>query len=1099
MYLATPFLGLSQLYLAHKDGKMGYVDSSGVMIIPPSFTSAEEFVKGKAAVAVGSEWGLIDTLGDFIIEPKYSKLTILGDSIIGIKKKGKYGVNNIFTNQELGATFDKVDRFLDNYFVGYIGNKAGLFNIQGDTLINPSYYKIYCQGNKSYITAETYFEKVIFNREMDSLMAFPVRSNLKYFPKFVVNKLADRYRQVYDKNGVFVDSIPRAVAYSISENIVGFEHYEDSQTVVVYYDDSAKVFPMNRYDFLSKDYLTITNGKGKKALFRTSGEQLTEFNYKAIGFNPRTKVFVYQGNKGAQIGADGKLFNNEESYDYINFLSSKLLVVRRNYKWGLIKVSGEKILNCVYESYSGDSLNLKAYSSKGLQLIAFNNQGDIVERRTFKNFGRIQLRMTDFGLPNTGFLGVRAAEVPYCLKFSDFGWFNVMIGGKYYFGMLDTLTGDTLVKPKYHSVCVCDSSGLTKVGFRKKKKNGIKFLNEKKNKYSVFGLVDRRGKRLTALRYQSIDEQSLRDSSIEYLRTVSEKLPSSVTLIRVGDKSYRKTYRFVDRSYQGLARASKKGSFRILQENKNIFGWDDYFLRTFWSKSDNSFRSKDGVKGVSIEDAKWGFINTQGVEIIPFEYDYVTNFKNGVSFVRKEGSWGAIDTAGIIIIPIKYSYIDYSTWNRDVIKVFNDSENWGILSEKGELLTKPQYQIIKGSYHGQYLVGNSKRKLKYINKEGGVSFPSIKSASYGVFKDGVAKVGVRRKWGVIDSTGEILIEPIYRTIGDYNAICFSAKLKSSWQIYNYKSEELLSFNPRRLSYLGEDFFIGSKKYKIGVFTLEGQRIISPRFSHIRFQDGGFLVYKNGKCGWYNKEGGKVIPAKFNKLYVSNENRIVGVKNRKVYGFTMKGEKVFKTDTLFDCKEFNNGLVPVKSKKGWGAVDSMGNTVAKGEYYRFESFHDSTSTVFKQGRAALMFNDGKILHNKWHRWIGAYSEGSYLVWLPGGGNNFLTTKGAFVNGIHYSHCRSFQDGYAVVFNDKAGVINRDGVTVIPHRYQDLRVIPGNGFMYKAKETYGFYKLDGTPINKKPISEIVFRDNLIQCLQGVEIGYLDRQGNVVRNIQ
>ena len=74
-----------------------------------------------------------------------------------------------------------------------------------------------------------------------------------------------------------------------------------------------------------------------------------------------------------------------------------------------------------------------------------------------------------------------------------------------------------------------------------------------------------------------------------------------------------------------------------------------------------------------------------------------------------------------------------------------------------------------------------------------------------------------------------------------------------------------------------------------------------------------------------------------------------------------------------------------------------------------------------------------------------------------------------------------------------------MTVIPHRYQDLRVIPGNGFMYKAKETYGFYKLDGTPINKKPISEIVFRDNLIQCLQGVEIGYLDRQGNVVRNIQ
>lgn len=1089
---------MSQYFVVHKNMKYGFMDSRGVIKINPIFDSAEPFVKGNAAVSLNSKWGLIDSSGTFVIRPQYQKISSLGDSLVGISLDGKFGVENIYTQEKINPQFDKVEPFVKRSFIGYKGNKAGLFNISGDVLIPLDFYKFYSSENQTYITAESDSEKVVYNSCMDSIMAFSIKSELYYFPSFVVNKQANRCRLIYDKNGLFVDSVPKAKAYSISPNIMGLTHYQDSQTVCTYFNGKASIFPMNNYEWVNIEFLIIQNGKGKKALFNRLGEQLSDFAYSAIGFNQSTSMFIYQSELGSQLGTEREMFNGAEVYDRISYLSSRLLSVMKDGKCGVVNTLGKKVLGCEYDGFDGDSVDLKAYSEKGVVLVSFDKLGAVKEFRRFKNFSRIRINQRT--IPDNNFSNVWwDSRNKKCLDEKKFGWFTKNRGRSKFFGLVDMISGDTLIKPRYNSVCVCDSTGLTKVGFNKKKKDGVRFLNENKGKYTVYGLVDRRGRRLTYLRYQSIDEQTLRDASFNYLRTVSEQFPSSVTLIKIGDKKYRKTYRFVDRSYNGLARATKKGYFKTASNNINILGWSDYFLRTFSTSLNNSFRSREGVKGVSIEQAEWGFINSLGDETISFEFDYVTNFKNGISFVRKDSKWGAIDTNGTVIIPLKYSYIDYASWNDSVIQVFNDSRNWGILSNKGELLIKPQYKIIQGSYHGQYLVGDSKRKFKYINKEGGLSFPAIKSANYGVFKDGVAMVGIRRKWGMIDSTGETLIEPLYRVIGDYNSTYFTAKLKASWQIYNYNSEELLSFNPRRITYLGKDFFIGSKKYKLGVFDLEGKKIIRPRFFYIAYHDKGFLVSKNRKLGWYNKKGEKIIPAKFNKLYISSENRIVGVRKRKVYGFNFLGERIFKIDTLFDCKEFSDGLVPVFGMKGWGAIDSMGNTAVRAGYYRFESFHDSTSAIFRNNKAALMFKDGKILHNKWYNWIGAYSDGCYSVGLNGGGMNFLTTKGALVNGVHYTHVRNFLDGYAVVFTDKAGVINKSGVTVIPHRYQDLKVITGNGFKYKASETYGFYRLDGRPLNKKPISKIVFQDNLIQCLQGVEIGYLDRQGNVVRNIQ
>ena len=49
----------------------GYIDSTGKTIIPLRFDDARGFSDGLAAVQVGGQWGYIDTLGTFVIQPQF--------------------------------------------------------------------------------------------------------------------------------------------------------------------------------------------------------------------------------------------------------------------------------------------------------------------------------------------------------------------------------------------------------------------------------------------------------------------------------------------------------------------------------------------------------------------------------------------------------------------------------------------------------------------------------------------------------------------------------------------------------------------------------------------------------------------------------------------------------------------------------------------------------------------------------------------------------------------------------------------------------------------------------------------------------------------
>jgi len=104
------FVGENDLLAVRNDSVWNYINPQGEMKIEGNFDKAEFFWSHYAIVVKDGKYGIIDTLGNFLIEPKYEFLRSTGGPLI---------------------------KFGDSKYPSY--GKVGLINLNGDTVLNNDY------------------------------------------------------------------------------------------------------------------------------------------------------------------------------------------------------------------------------------------------------------------------------------------------------------------------------------------------------------------------------------------------------------------------------------------------------------------------------------------------------------------------------------------------------------------------------------------------------------------------------------------------------------------------------------------------------------------------------------------------------------------------------------------------------------------------------------------------------------------------------------------------------------------------------------------------------------------------------------------------
>lgn len=174
---------------------------------------------------------------------------------------------------------------------------------------------------------------------------------------------------------------------------------------------------------------------------------------------------------------------------------------------------------------------------------------------------------------------------------------------------------------------------------------------------------------------------------------------------------------------------------------------------------------KLGEKGILIRnDGKYGWVNREGIFIahtiymglLPAEEDNVLLTQNDSK------KWGILSMDdGSTLVPFSYDSF-YAMGNG--LYGYKLKDQWGLISKDGTIITEPLFRAVAKEGDGLIPV-KTKDGWKYVDREGKdrITFKE-EAADVTPFHEGRAGVKIKGKWGLIDTTGHFVAEPVYEDL-----------------------------------------------------------------------------------------------------------------------------------------------------------------------------------------------------------------------------------------------------------------------------------------------------------------------------------------------
>ncbi|RPJ95592.1 WG repeat-containing protein [Rummeliibacillus sp. TYF005] len=134
----------SKLIAVKINGKWGYMNTQGKLVIPATFQEAHNFSEGLASVKSNEKWGYIDTTGKFVIKAEYEGVAVtFNNNYTQVERKGKWGVINKKGNIIIPIKYSKINPVNEGLASVKLGNKYGFINLKGKLVISTKYEDAY--------------------------------------------------------------------------------------------------------------------------------------------------------------------------------------------------------------------------------------------------------------------------------------------------------------------------------------------------------------------------------------------------------------------------------------------------------------------------------------------------------------------------------------------------------------------------------------------------------------------------------------------------------------------------------------------------------------------------------------------------------------------------------------------------------------------------------------------------------------------------------------------------------------------------------------------------------------------------------------------
>ena len=358
----------------------------------------------------------------------------------------------------------------------------------------------------------------------------------------------------------------------------------------------------------------------------------------------------------------------------------------------------------------------------------------------------------------------------------------IKIAGKY--GVIST-TGKEIIPAQYEEITYSKD-------WRNRPQNELLAVKQG----SKWGVCDRSGKEIVPVYYDKIEINSNGTINVSLNSQVGLLDKNGRTLIPVGYSFIFSSSRWDEKdSLKNLSTVGIGGKWGIVdQSGKEI-------IPVVYD------RVSMGANLIRVQkDKKFGFSNYRGQEVIPLKYDEdwryagLYYFSEGMAAVSVAGKWGYIDEKDRTVIPLAY---DSGYPFKDGLAVVALNKKQGLINKENKIIIPLQYdnlyhlaQLYNGStmYAGDNLIiAKSKDKEGVFGTDGRAIIP-LKYESINSIGDGLFKVQLNTKYGVIDKTDKVII-PIQSKVYEYIQYdenkTFRVFNEGNWKFYKQNGAELI--------------------------------------------------------------------------------------------------------------------------------------------------------------------------------------------------------------------------------------------------------------------------------------------------------------------
>jgi hypothetical protein len=124
------------LFKVFYDGKWGFINKSGDLVVKEQFDGVDGFSDGMCAVRCGDKWGFINSTGEIAVSPHYDEVRGFSEGLAAVCLAGKWGVIDRSGDLVIDFQFDLVADFSEGLAPVRLAQKSGVIDRRGDLVID---------------------------------------------------------------------------------------------------------------------------------------------------------------------------------------------------------------------------------------------------------------------------------------------------------------------------------------------------------------------------------------------------------------------------------------------------------------------------------------------------------------------------------------------------------------------------------------------------------------------------------------------------------------------------------------------------------------------------------------------------------------------------------------------------------------------------------------------------------------------------------------------------------------------------------------------------------------------------------------------------